>query len=93
MRTVSDYGEPERSVTVASRRKLGDQGSGCHEQTYLNVCIAEGGDALDLATSDSRWLQRQHRLEDDLEFCYARHGCGVRRWIDTAYSSQFELCL
>lgn len=89
MRTVSDYREPERLVTVASRRKLGDDEKDCPEQTYLDICIAEGGDALDLAPSDSRWLQRQHRLEDDLEFCYARHGCGVRRWVDTAYSSQF----
>lgn len=45
----------------------------------MDVCIAEGGDALDLAPRDSRWLQRQHRLEDGVELCYARHGCDVRR--------------
>ena len=59
----------------------------------MDVCIAKSGDTLDLASSDSRWLQRQHRLEDGVEFCYARHGRDVRRLIDTAYFSRFQLCL
>ena len=42
--------------------------------TYLYVGIAESGDARDLASSDPRWLESQHRLENAVEFRYAgRH--------------------
>ena len=63
------------------------------ENTYLDVCIAERGDALNLTSSDPRWFQRQHGLEDGVEFRYAGHDCYVRRSVDTAYFSQLQLCL
>ena len=69
---------------LSGTREISDCGSkeeekSLREQTYLDVCVTESGDALDFACSDSGWLQRQHRLQDGVELCYARHGCNVRR--------------
>ena len=80
-------------VVTVKKKKKNVGGGGGQRLTYLDICIAESGDALDFATGDSRRLQRQHGLKNGVELCYARHGCDVRRPIDTAYSSQYELCL